>query len=198
MYPVFETIKVQQHKVYNLYYHLERMKKTAAFLSFRLPSLLNLETEILKASNGSLQKAKVLYNKNGFEIHLEDYSMRNISQFILIKNNAIEYPVKFTHRQPLILPSHLFSPTHEPLFVKDDKFTDSGYANIVFLKNKIWYTPTTPLLFGTKRQYYLDQHQIQSTEITMDSLQQFSHIGLINAMIDLGECVLPISSIQIP
>ncbi|HPI53280.1 MAG TPA: aminotransferase class IV [Chitinophagaceae bacterium] len=198
MYQVFESIKVHQHAVYNLSYHLERMKKTAAFLSFRLPSLLNLEAQILEASNGNLQKAKVLYNENDLEIHLEDYSIRNISQFILVKNDGIKYPVKFTQRKQLMLPSHLFSPTNEPLFTKHDKFTDSGFANIVFLKNKIWYTPSTPLLLGTKRQYYLDLHRIQSTEITIDSYQQFSHVGLINAMIDLGELVLPISAIQIP
>ena len=49
MYRVFETIKVHQHRVFNLSYHVERMKKTAAFLSFRLPSLNHLEEQI--ASN---------------------------------------------------------------------------------------------------------------------------------------------------
>ena len=198
MYQVFETIKVHQHRVFNLSYHVERMKKTAAFLSFRLPSLHHLEEQILNHHNGHLQKARILYNEKDLTIELQNYSPRHITQFISIKNDTILYPYKFTNREQFKLPSYLKLPSNEPLFIKNNQFTDSGYANIVFLKNNVWFTPESPLLLGTKRQYYLDHQLIQLANISLNNFSQFSHIGLINAMLDLGECVLPISTIQLP
>jgi 4-amino-4-deoxychorismate lyase len=82
------------------------------------------------------------------------------------------------------------------LIVKNGFLTDTSYANVVLWDDNRWFTPDTPLLAGTKRQYLLDTKQIESRKLHPKDLQHFTHARLINAMLDLDSGpIIPIDQI---
>jgi len=65
--------------------------------------------------------------------------------------------------------------------------TDSYYANIALFDGNNWYTPSRPLLEGTKRMKYLENGKLKRKDITVEDLKNFTKISLFNAMIPLGK-----------
>jgi 4-amino-4-deoxychorismate lyase len=57
----------------------------------------------------------------------------------------------------------------------------------LFFDGTNWYTPTAPLLKGTKRQYLLDEGIISEWEIREEDIPGYQKVGLINALIDFEE-----------
>jgi 4-amino-4-deoxychorismate lyase len=60
-------------------------------------------------------------------------------------------------------------------------------TNIMFFNGLDWYTPSSPLLKGTKRAYYLQKQLIKESDIIVNDLNKFSKVRLINSMLDLEE-----------
>ena len=85
----------------------------------------------------------------------------------------------------------------EVIIVKDGYITDTSYTNLCFFDGTTWFTPDTPLLPGTMRQRLLDQGIIKEKSIPLSDLNKYQSISLINAMMDLGELVIPVSKIQV-
>ena len=86
--------------------------------------------------------------------------------------------------------------TEEIIVVKNNHITDTSYTNILFLKGKEWFTPTTYLLNGVMRQHLLHEKKIKETEITLQNIKEFSHFQLINAMNDFDDMfIYPIERI---
>jgi 4-amino-4-deoxychorismate lyase len=73
------------------------------------------------------------------------------------------------------------------LLVKNDLITDTSFSNIILWDGNAWYTPSVPLLKGTKREFYLDKKIIHLRDIRLNELHYFKKIRLINAMLDIGE-----------
>ncbi len=67
----------------------------------------------------------------------------------------------------------------------------------IFFDGTEWVTPTTFLLNGTCRQRLLSEGKIKERIIHATDIPSFTHIGLINAMIGLGELCLPLNRIFI-
>ena len=67
---------------------------------------------------------------------------------------------------------------------KNGLITDTSIANIAIEIDGIWFTPKTPLLYGTTRQRYLDNSKLKELDISIEMLQSANKIGLLNAMID--------------
>ena len=59
-----------------------------------------------------------------------------------------------------------------------------------------WFTSSTPLLNGVKRQYLLDLGKVSECDISKKDLDKFQKVSIVNAMLDLGEIVIPIESIE--
>ena len=86
--------------------------------------------------------------------------------------------------------------TEEIIVVKNNHITDTSYTNILFLKGKEWFTPTTYLLNGVMRQHLLHEKKIKETEITLQNLTEFTHFQIINSMNDFDDMfIYPISKI---
>ena len=83
----------------------------------------------------------------------------------------------------------------EIIIVKDGLVTDSSYSNLVFRQGNVWYTPSTYLLNGVKRQRLLQQEFIFEREIRPEDLDKYSKVSLINAMLDPGDISLPVDNI---
>ena len=79
------------------------------------------------------------------------------------------------------------------IFLRDKKVTDASYANLIFFDGSQWLTPTTFLLNGTCRKRLLNEGKIREMPIYEKDIASFECIGLINAMLDIGDLSLPIS-----
>jgi 4-amino-4-deoxychorismate lyase len=84
----------------------------------------------------------------------------------------------------------------EVIIIKNGCVTDTSYTNICFFDGKEWLTPDTPLLQGTMRRYLLDKGVIREVRIRRKDIQYFKKVSLINAMMELGEIIIPIENIR--
>jgi 4-amino-4-deoxychorismate lyase len=71
--------------------------------------------------------------------------------------------------------------------IKIDHITDTSFSNLLFLKGKDWFTPTSYLLNGVQRQNLLKHKEIKETEVTLQNIKEFSHFQIINALNDFDE-----------
>jgi 4-amino-4-deoxychorismate lyase len=145
-----------------------------------------------------LQKARVVYDEHGIiERTFAPYSIRSIKNIIVVEDNNISYPWKSTNRSMLVKQREKAPSYDEVIIVKDGDITDTSYTNLCFFDGTTWFTPDTPLLPGTMRQRLLDQGIIKEKSIPLSDLNKYQSISLINAMMDLGELVIPVSKIQV-
>ena len=134
--------------------------------------------------NYDLFKCHVVYNELIVQVKFEPYKPRIIKTLQLVQADSIQYEHKFLDRSCLDKLSET-TLADDVLIVKNGLLTDTSFANIVFFDGDRWVTPSTPLLHGIKREYYLEIGRIKEVEITVEDLPHFQKAILINAMLDL-------------
>lgn len=177
-----ESIRIQERKIHLLEYHQARVNQT--FKNFGKADSLDLKKIIdtLNHDEKGLYKLRIVYDLEGrYQTQIVPYIFGQIEDFELVENNEMDYSFKYENRSAF---ENLIkqSDAQEVIVVKDNHITDTSYANLLFLKGKTWYTPTTYLLNGVQRQYLLKKKKIKETEITLDNIREFSHVQIINAM----------------
>lgn len=195
--PCLETIKVQNRQFYNLSYHTERLNRSRKALfdcknDLDLQQILSVPTEL----DESIHKCRVIYDAAIQTVEFLPYKIKPIQSLQLVEANDLDYEYKYLDRSIF---AHLLKKTtaDDILIVKKGFLTDTSYANVVFWDGNRWYTPATPLLHGTKRQYLLDTKQIEARKLLPEDLQQFIHARLINALLDLDSSpVIPVNCID--
>ena len=192
MYPLVETIKVLNGKIYNLQYHQKRLEFSFDEYFNKKPVFL-LQNVITIPENFSegLVKLRFLYNKNDFNLDFSNYTQPRINTLKVIEDNEITYSLKFTDRSQINRLLNQKGVCDDILIVKNDFITDTSIANIVFYEDKEWVTPARPLLKGTCRDKLLKDGKIREETIKLNDLYKFKYFGLINAM-NCGDFV-PIS-----
>lgn len=73
------------------------------------------------------------------------------------------------------------------LLVKKGLITDTSFSNIVLFDGFHWHTPATPILKGTRREFYIQNKTILPCDISVSDLFKYTKARLINAMLDLDE-----------
>ena len=192
-----ETICVKDGVARNLRYHLERMNRTIRefFPNRAIVTEEDLFCDI-SAVDG-LQKTRLVYDERGIvERSIEPYTMRNIQRIAVVEDDSISYAWKSTDRSMLVKQREKAPSYDEVIIVKEGCITDTSYTNLCFFDGNEWFTPDTPLLPGTMRQALLDQGLIKEKRIRIDDLRQYQSVSLINAMMSLGEMVVPIDRIM--
>lgn len=192
-----ETICIKDGKARNLRYHVERMNRT---IDQFFPDLTPVtETELLgdiPAIEG-LQKARVVYSGQGItERTFAPYTTRHIQSIATVVDDSINYTWKSTDRSMLVKQREKAPWADEVIIVKDGCITDTSYTNLCFYDGHEWFTPDTPLLHGTMRQYLLDEGLIKERRIRIDDLDKYQQVSLINAMMALGTLTIPIENIS--
>lgn len=192
-----ETIKVVDGKIMNLERHVQRVMETAKRFQY---NELHIDRErlesIAKASVG-ISKLRFIYDRTGIhDITCTPYMMRRISQLLLADGNAIDYSFKYEDRTMLDSMKRNSGKETEILIVKDGFVTDTTYTNVAFNDGKQWLTPRKPFLAGTKRALLIEKGLITEHDIKPSDINNYHSIALFNAMIELGEAVLPISAIK--
>lgn len=200
MFPLFETIKIQNLRIQNPEFHLERIRNSRSTLwnntkTNDFENLFNeLELKELKELiPEQIYKLKVIYNSQSNQFTRTPYYKRNITSLKPVVADGLEYPLKYTDRRNI---EHLLSDSlkdkedkenSDIIIIKNGFVTDSSYANLVFAKNNELFTPKECLLKGTKRAKYLKEGQILEKSIRAEEIQLYDSVFLINSMLDIGE-----------
>lgn len=186
-----ETIRIEDGKVYNLDYHIERFDRTrAAFWKGSAP--IDLRTLVSPQSLEGIYKCRVVYGREIEEITYVPYQMRDVSSLRLVVADTVDYTYKSTNRENLNALYAQRKMADDVLIVKDGCLTDTSIANVALYDGKMWCTPSHPLLRGTKRAELLDKKIIVEKDIPQAHLGKYSKIMLFNAMIDWGRIILPV------
>lgn len=192
-----ETMCVEQGRIINLDYHLERIKNTRKHFWNTEKTVPTDQLSALAAIQNCRAKLRFTYDKeNMHDLSCTPYNTRKIERLKLLESNDIEYRYKSVDRSVLNLLKTQTEPTDEIIIVKQNRLTDTSYTNIALFDGSQWITPSTPLLKGTRRAQLLDAGRLIEREVLATDLKSFQSISLINAMMDLEELVLPISSIE--
>lgn len=192
-----ETIKIENGKAKNLFYHQKRMNKTIKdFFGAKIfPDLATLISN-QNFDKNKLLKCRILYSKGIHEIQVEEYKKKIIKRIKAVECNTIVYNYKYENRNEL---KALLSAaeTDEIIIIKNGEVTDTSYSNLVFEKNNNLLTPANPLLKGTKRQKLIDEGIIREEKVLCDNIKNFDFFYMINSMLDLEESnKLPIEIIE--
>ena len=191
-----ESIKIEDQKAFLLDLHQKRVNQT--FAHFGKEGSIDLAKifKNLEHDEDGLYKLRIVYDLDKkFTTQLIPYAIPEIENFQLVENNSYDYSFKFEDRKEFER-MKTKAKTEEIIVVKNNHITDTSYTNILFLKGKEWFTPTTYLLNGVMRQHLLHEKKIKETEITLQNIKKFSHFQLINAMNDFDDMfIYPIERI---
>ena len=177
-----ESIKVEDKKIFLLDLHQKRVNETLAY--FGKENFLDLAKiyEKLEHNDDGLYKLRIVYDLDkAYKTQLIPYAFPQINSFQLVENNTLDYSFKFEDRTAFAKMKNT-AKSEEIIIVKNNHITDSSYANLLFLKGKQWFTPSTFLLNGVQRQHLLKTKKIKETEITLQNIKEFSHFQIINAL----------------
>ena len=191
-----ESIKIEDQKAFLLDLHQKRVNQTFAYFGKEGSIDLAKIFKKLEHDEDGLYKLRIVYDLDKkFTTQLIPYAIPEIENFQLVENNSYDYSFKFEDRKEFER-MKTKAKTEEIIVVKNNHITDTSYTNILFLKGKEWFTPTTYLLNGVMRQHLLHEKKIKETEITLQNIKEFSHFQLINAMNDFDEMfIYPIERI---
>ena len=196
MYQYIESLRVVDGHICNLAYHQQRMNKTRLEVFGQpTPLLLNDVFKGIKAPSG-LAKLRFVYDEAGIhDISCTPYTRKNIHFLRLVTANDIDYRYKSVDRSTLNQLKEKQDECDEILIIRNNHITDTSYTNVALYDGKQWFTPSTPLLQGTMRQSLLDGGLLQERELLVSDLPNYKQISLFNAMMELGEAVLPVNKI---
>lgn len=190
MYPLLETIRIEDRQIINIHYHQERVNKSLQMIGAQSRHL-ELEEHIIVPDEyaSGLVKCRILYGAGEMNFDFKVYIKRKIEYLHLRDGSALHYSIKWANRDPINKLMFGLDSNKDILIIRDQRVTDTSYCNVAFLKDDTWYTPEKPLLEGTQRQYLIDKGKIVPAEILVSDLDQYSAIRLFNAMINWEEAI---------
>jgi len=197
MFPLFETVCVKSGVIQYSEWHRRRFFHSFINYYGTKPDwdLFN-NIRIAEAFQKGIIKLKISYNQNSCQTKFEHYQSKAINSLRLVKDDAIDYSLKYSDRTRLNQLLQMRRNCDDILIVKNGLITDSLFCNIVFYNGEKWVTPTHPLLPGTARARLLATSIIEEREIAVADLSQFQSFRLINAMRDF-DSIRPVSVLRI-
>jgi 4-amino-4-deoxychorismate lyase len=196
---LFETIKVINNELQHIDYHNNRVNNTLGLL-FQIthPWDLSEIIQVPQLNQNTTYRCRFNYSKEPEGFEFIPYVKRDVRTLFLVDCGEFEYPFKYSDRSALekmknSIPDPEIS---DILLVKNGLITDTSFSNIALFDGRNWYTPTNPLLKGTKREFYIDHLMLIKRDIKPADLHQFIKARLINAMLDMeDEADIPVDKI---
>lgn len=186
---LFEAIKIKNKKIYNLELHNKRLNESRKAL-FNTDNYIDLTYYIDTVNlDNDIYKCRIIYEKEIKKIEFINYYFRKINSLKIVFSNDIEYSYKYENKiifEPLLKQKNNCD---DILIIKNNKITDTSFSNVALFDGIKWMTPSTPLLKGTKREFYLQNGVLKEEEIYYSDLKKFKKLTLINCMIDLEDNV---------
>lgn len=182
-----EVIKVYNGEFINLSFHIDRMNRTTLFFFGTLCTISLQEKDIPMEYRTGIVKCRIVYSDQIIEVKYEQYQFRQINNLKLVYSDSIDYSFKYTDRSHLNVLLSQKDGCDEILIVKNGYITDTSFSNVVLENETGFFTPSTYLLAGTKRQLLIQKEHIKETEIKVQDINLYSKLYIINAMIDLED-----------
>ncbi len=203
-----ETIRADNGRFDDLKPHIQRMARSGEAL-FGLEAGAgsgsgpgaDLE-KALQGAAGSIGegrwKVRVLYDTEIRSVEAAVYRPKLIKTAALVNGGSVRYPYKAADRPELdeLTRRAEDAGADTALIVSEGRITDFSYANAAFFDGSRWWTPAVPLLPGTRRARLLAAGLISTADITPADLHRYVSVSLINAMLELGEIMVDIGSIN--
>ncbi len=183
MYHFFETIKIENGNLINLEYHQGRLSYTYK-RNYKKECVFDLKSIIIVPSDfcKGIVKCRFDYNFKDFSFGFQEYHFIEIKTLKLVYNEDIVYSFKSFDRRELNNLMVLREGFDDILIVKNGIITDTSFSNIAFYDGLNWFTPQTPLLLGTCRQFLIEQGKLLPSLIGVEDLNKYKSFILINAM----------------
>lgn len=183
---LFETIKIENGKIFNLELHQNRVDRSYKehFLTESRFKLKDILTNIPKSG---LYRAKVEYNSRevtNFSYYI--YSAKNIKTIKVVEVDKLDYSYKYLDRSQLIYIKNKFKEYDEVLITQDGFIKDTTIANVALYKDKCWFTPKVPLFRGIQRENMLILSEIKQKNIHYGELTDYTKIAILNAMVEFN------------
>ena len=187
MFRLLESIKVLNKQLFNIEYHNTRMNNSRAELfNVKEHIDLNKTISIPKHLSYDLYKCRVIYSQEIISVDFQRYHKKKVDYLQIVHDNEMSYYHKFEDRTKF--ENHLMkSKADDILIIKNGFVTDTSFSNVVFSDGVKFFTPSTPLLKGTKRAKLITEDIIQEEEIRLTDIGKFKFIYLVNALMDLTE-----------
>lgn len=194
---LIESLCCVDGAIKNVNYHNMRMNKSRHDL-FGCNDSLYIEKviSIPDFSMTGIWKIRIYYDTVIKHIEYELYRKKSIKTLKVVIDDSIDYSYKYVNRSCLTQLFEKRGNADDILIIKNGYVTDSSSANVVFYDGSQWITSSTPLLPGTKRAKLIDEGKIIEKNIKIKDISYFSKISLINAFLDIGDIVIPITSIE--
>ncbi len=179
MKELFETIKIEDGKIFNIKWHNQRLNRSRLEL-FSLDKPVNLLDYINSPPQQGLFRCRIVYGVEIKSVEYLPYTPKSFKSFKIVESN-LEYNYKFNDRSEL---NGLMQSGYDDIIIeKDSLLTDTSIANIAFYDGEDWITPKRPLLLGTTRARLLDNGFLKLKDIKKENIKNYSHFALMNAMI---------------
>lgn len=184
-----ESIALNNGVLENLHYHQRRLNTTLS--AFRSTVAISLDVLLngCDLPQRGYFKVRLLYSTQGVEeLSWSEYTPHVWSEFYIVHVDNLGYNYKFSDRSQLEqLKEGLGSV--EVIIVKEGLVTDTTYSNLVFHRSGEWFTPSSPLLKGTQRDYLLEHEKIKEVSISVEDLTSYDSFKMINAMMPFEKAI---------
>lgn len=185
---LFESIRLEDGALPLLDWHQERINRSRRSLYTRKPLLkLTKVLEEQELPQTGLYKVKVRYGVEADSVSWSAYSVRRVGSLRLVRQNDLLYQHKYQNREGIDRLWEQRGQADEILIVQHGYLTDTSYHNIALYDGDKWYTPSCPLLRGTRRASLLAEEVIHPALIRERDLHHFKKVRLFNAMIPWEE-----------
>ncbi|CAA6810249.1 MAG: Aminodeoxychorismate lyase (EC [uncultured Sulfurovum sp.] len=177
---LFETIKIDEGKIFNLSYHQERMDESRKKL-FLTQNTIHLKDHIHPPKKG-LYKCRIVYAENIYSIEYIPYKKKQVHSLKIV-SSPIKYEHKYVDRKTINNLLSVCNDADDILIEHNGYICDTSIANIAFFDGKRWYTPEKPLLKGTMRAKLIDEGLLKTKKIKSSEIGNYTQVALMNAMI---------------
>mgnify|MGYP000872165625 CR=1 FL=1 len=185
-----ETVLIEDGTVCHLDYHSRRYARTLQhhFLHGKAEEFNRYVKNVLAGEPMSISKGifklRVIYSDKPLSYTLEPYQSKEIKTLKLVEDDSIDYNFKYENRCSIERLLSLRGECDDILIVKNGYITDTSYCNIIFEKDGQLFTPSTPLLAGTKRERLINTGTIKEEKIRPCDIRRYDKVYLINSMLD--------------
>lgn len=189
---LLETIRIFNGSFTLLPFHLDRMKKSCRELYGQNPPDPQLSNHDIPSEfrNGTV-KCRITYSTEIHRIEFEHYETRRIHTLKTVRDDSIDYHLKYADRTRLDSLRSLKGGADEIIIVRNGLVTDTSFSNILCICGEKFLTPARPLLEGVMRRYLIENGLAMEADITPEMLRPDNKKGiegiiLINSMLPPG------------
>ena len=197
MYRCIESIKLQNGVFQRLKLHQERVNKAFEICfpdekPFKLTEILCSETY---PQEGTF-KCRIVFDESQQEIEILPYNRREIKSLKLVDIQLETTEFKPENRTEIYAAFSKRDNCDDVLLIRNGFITDTSYCNVALFDGVGWFTPKFPLIYGVNRLELIQSGKIIEKEIPVLELINYKQIALFNAMIEFGEILMDIQSVQ--